>query len=835
MIWRHTPDITDAALCAKKLRHFVERAWPEIDPAPFVPNWHVDAVCDHLQACADGQIQRLIINVPPGTAKSMLCSVLYPAWRWATKPEWQLLSASYNAGLATRDAVKSRELMRGHWYTRWFRGPNSPFEGEPWEFSEDQDNKTFYKNTRYGHRISMGVGGPGTGYRGDCLAGNTLISTERGLVSIRELCAMPSPPKVWSVSRDGAAELATIKATSVRFARARTVDTISGSSITCTDGHRFYSGDSYVQSEDLRKGDALVRDVRNSVPRMSDPFCAPSIRGTEAQRPDVLLASMCDRQYQSPVRQGQDLPNLQGSCVQEQSSAVEFRGLLLDCLQAQENFSRAPSLVSLLSKRIPSAIVAAPTLFEGVRKQDTQSANGWIGQLTLQGGQQLRRMVSFDAPSYSRAGWLAVCELQETTSHKRNDLARQGNTPHESYNSSHQPQATRQSSRESSDAVQLVPHHSPQVETDSVALVGRLGDSFQPMYDIELDRNHNFFANSILVHNCLIIDDPLNAKEAHSEVKRDACIRWKDETMSSRFNVKEKAVEILIMQRLHENDLTGHLLRKGGWEHLVLPAEFETSRRSRTKVFDMSTGKPWEDQRKEEGELLFPTLLPKPVLEQLKKDLGSYAYAGQYQQRPVPAGGGILKREWFKRRWVLPGQDAVEGLECRPVPTQFDHISVWTDAAFKKTEDSDRVAIGVFGVKGVDLYLLHLVWDRMGFGDTVKALEHIRASWPQLSGIYIEDKANGSAIIETLRGKIAGVIAVEPEGGKEARIQAVAPFVEAGNLWLPLSAPWVEDYIVEACSFPKAPHDDAIDCTAYALTHYCAKRYSSILDALTRD
>lgn len=499
MMQEYGSDVIDAGLCAKRFRHYVQRAWNEIDPSPFIANWHVDAICDHLQACFDGQIQKLIINVPPGTAKSMLCGVMFPSWAWIRRPSWQFLSASYEQGLATRDAVKARELMKGEWYTRWFRGPNAPYDFTPWEFSGDQDNKTDYKNTAMGRRMALGVGGKGTGYRGDVL----------------------------------------------------------------------------------------------------------------------------------------------------------------------------------------------------------------------------------------------------------------------------------------------------------------------------------------------LIDDPLNAKDAHSEIKRETCIRWKDETMSSRFNVKEKAVEILIMQRLHENDLTGHLLRKGGWEHLSLPAEYECAKRARTKL--LYKGKPWEDPRKEEGDLLFPALLSKPVLDGLKKDLGSYAYAGQYQQRPVPAGGGVLKRHWFNRRWLLPDQQPVEGFECRPVPIQFDHISVWTDAAFKKTEDSDRVAIGVFGVKGPDLYLLHLVWDRMGFNETVAHLMNIRNTWPQLHGLYIEDKANGSAIIETLRAKIAGVIPVEPDGGKESRINAVAPFIESGNLWLPLSSAWVEDYVVEACSFPKAPHDDAIDMTAYALTHYCAKRYSTILEALTRD
>jgi predicted phage terminase large subunit-like protein len=489
----------EAALCRRSFRHFIRRAWREIDPAPFIPNWHADAIAEHLQALYERQIKRLIINVPPGTAKSMLCGVLWPAWVWSKNPAWQLLGASYEVQLATRDAVKARELMRGEWYTRWFRGPKSPFEGPAWEFADDQDLKQFYRNSEFGLRQSLGVGGKGTGYRG----------------------------------------------------------------------------------------------------------------------------------------------------------------------------------------------------------------------------------------------------------------------------------------------------------------------------------------------HALLIDDPISVKDANSKIARDTCIRWKDETMSSRFNDKENATELLIMQRTHEEDLSGHLLKKGGWEHLCLPAEFEVVGKCRTKTWKGAEF--WKDPRETEGELLFPKLFPASVLATLKKDLGSYAYAGQYQQRPAPAEGGILKRNWFRRRWLLPGQEPIEGMECRTVPLKFDLTVIFGDLAFKDTKDSDRVAIGVFGIKGPDVYLIQLVWDRLSFSATIAALLDLRSKWPGVSGIYIEDKANGPAIIDTLKNKIPGLIPIEPDGGKEARVHAAAPFIEAGNFWLPLFSPKNDDFIAEATSFPKAPHDDAIDMVAYALLRFCGRNNSSLLEALARE
>lgn len=487
-----------AARALVSFRDFVREAWQHADPAPLVWSWHIDAIAEHLQAVTEGQIRQLVINIPPGHAKSMLVSVLWPAWVWTRNPSWQLICASNAQDLVTRDAVKSRDLMRHEWYVKYFRSPDSPFAGvKPWEFSADQDAKLYFKNDRLGHRQGVSVGN-GTGKRGDCL----------------------------------------------------------------------------------------------------------------------------------------------------------------------------------------------------------------------------------------------------------------------------------------------------------------------------------------------VIDDPLLADEAHSEVARENVKRWHDETMSSRFNDMKSAQKVLIMQRLHEDDLAGHVLRQGGWEHLSLPSEFVPKKRTITRSI---TGQQlWTDPRKDEGELLFPEKFPADVLAGAKRTMGSFGYSGQHQQDPVPADGGYLKRHWFNRRWVLPGEKHVDGLECRTLPGQFDLYSIFCDAAFKSTSDSDKIAIGVFGSKGPDVYLLQLAWERMTFSETVARLLDLRSKWSRVSGVYIEDKANGPAIIDVLKSKIPGLLEVQPDGGKEARIAAVGPLIEAGNFWLPLQAKWVDDFISEACAFPKAPHDDAIDMAAYAIRKLCNGAPLAMFDALTR-
>jgi hypothetical protein len=161
-----------------------------------------------------------------------------------------------------------------------------------------------------------------------------------------------------------------------------------------------------------------------------------------------------------------------------------------------------------------------------------------------------------------------------------------------------------------------------------------------------------------------IIDDPLSAQDAHSEAARKYVISWWREVMPSRLNDLEKGQTVIIAQRLHEEDLPGHVLAAGGYTHLRLPSEFETRSTCRcatclagtTGVVDPETGKPWCDPRTKDGELLFPAKFGEAVIAQAKVDLGTAAYSAQHQQNPVPAGGGMIKRAWFRHVWRHAGE-----------------------------------------------------------------------------------------------------------------------------------------------------------------------------------
>jgi predicted phage terminase large subunit-like protein len=320
-----------------------------------------------------------------------------------------------------------------------------------------------------------------------------------------------------------------------------------------------------------------------------------------------------------------------------------------------------------------------------------------------------------------------------------------------------------------------------------------------------------------------VCDDPHNVQEAESDSVRKGTIDWFDVVMSTRVNDPKTNAKVVVMQRCHQQDLSGHLLEQGGWDHLCLPAEYECSGRI--------TSIGWADPRRDVGELLWPERFGPEEIESLKRSLGSYAAAGQLQQRPSPAEGGIIKRYWW-RFWQPPGAhlppvivrlpDGMQRSVIAPeIATVQEQIQSW-DCSFKDLATSDFVVGQVWGRVGPHFLLLDQVRARMDCPATVRAVRKLSTNWPHCLAKLIEDKANGSAVIQMLQHEIAGILPVNPEGGKVARAAAISPLIEAGNVYLPHPqfAPWVDDLIEECAAFPNGAHDDQVDAMTQALLRW---------------
>lgn len=486
----------------RSLYEFVKQSWPIFEPAnPYRDNWHIGAICEHLEAVTRGEIQNLIINIPPGHAKSLLVAVAWPAWVWSWRPQWRSIFTSYARQLAIRDSVRCRQVIESPWYVRNFMRPEAQ---DGWGMQEDSNRKEDFGNTRSGRRLSTAVDGSNTGERGDTI----------------------------------------------------------------------------------------------------------------------------------------------------------------------------------------------------------------------------------------------------------------------------------------------------------------------------------------------VADDPNNVADITSEVHRAEVKRWWTQVMSSRLNDLSKGQKVIIQQRMHADDLTGHMLRAGGYEHLCLPSLFVPRRKSYTFVTKRDPvtddvaldkdGKPvktpfWEDPRTEPDELLFEGLFPKRVLDDMKKPeaLGITGFAGQYQQTPSAEEGGMFKRSQW--RWYKPDGVAAEGKYPRPegcwegpavALPQMRVLFLSLDAAFKDGKKNDYVVFEIWGISGANRYLLDLVRERMSFTRTCEVFKMLSAKWPLARHKLVEDAANGAAIVDSLSATIPGIIAIKPEGGKEARAAAMQPWVEAGNVYLPEGAPWIQAWVDEFADFPNGTHDDQVDAAS---------------------
>jgi predicted phage terminase large subunit-like protein len=216
----------------------------------------------------------------------------------------------------------------------------------------------------------------------------------------------------------------------------------------------------------------------------------------------------------------------------------------------------------------------------------------------------------------------------------------------------------------------------------------------------------------------------------------------------------------------------------------------------------------------------------------LKRSLGSYASAGQLQQRPSPAEGGIIKRHWW-RFWQPRGANlppvqirypdgSLQPAVVVDLPLRVDEqIQSW-DCAFKDLSSSDYVVGQVWARLNADRFLLDQTRARIDCPATVKAVRNLSAKWPQTHAKLIEDKANGPAVIQMLRHELSGIIPVNPEGGKMARASAVSPQIESGNIYLPhpQTAPWVNGFIEECAAFPNGANDDQLDAASQALLRW---------------
>jgi len=325
----------------------------------------------------------------------------------------------------------------------------------------------------------------------------------------------------------------------------------------------------------------------------------------------------------------------------------------------------------------------------------------------------------------------------------------------------------------------------------------------------------------------LIIDDPFkDRKQADSKLIRDNVWDWYLDVAKTR--LAPGGCILVTMTRWHEDDLVGRLLErakkdKGAdqWEVLHFEAIKEKAKAS-------------YDPRRF-GDPLWPERYPKTELIKFKKSTSDRTWSSLMQGSPTVGSGNVVKREWA-RFWHRRGAG-----HQLPQLRDMDEVILSWDLNFKNREDSDDDADGsyvvgqVWAKKHPNYYLIAEWRKNIGFLGSLDGIQYLASAYPQAFVKLIENKANGPAVEETLKKEIAGLILVEPQGGKEARMDAVSPAWRSGNVYLPNPAdhPWVDEWMGEVCGFPRAKYDDRADAHSQAL-FYWMDGQSQILDMLTR-
>lgn len=309
----------------------------------------------------------------------------------------------------------------------------------------------------------------------------------------------------------------------------------------------------------------------------------------------------------------------------------------------------------------------------------------------------------------------------------------------------------------------------------------------------------------------ILIGDDLHAiDEKESDVARESCLDWFDTTFSTRLNNPSTGAIVVIGQRIHMDDISGHLIEQGGWEHLCLPAEYDPDRKCSTSIG-------WEDPRKEEGELLWKERFSREILERQKYNLGALGYSALYGQNPIPPGGYVFNTTYERLFTISPQRDmyhlttpsgmrSVLASECWELTT--------SDVAAKEKEANDFTVFAHWAVTPEhDVLLLDLWRGHWTIPQQKEKARQFYRTWytQRYSAFWFEDVAYQSAISQDLLTEGIPCLGFHPQGDKVMRAVGASIYQEAGKVYFLRGALWLEDFRKEIYTFPKSAKDDQVD------------------------
>jgi predicted phage terminase large subunit-like protein len=749
-------------------------------------NWHHRALCSVLDRFARKEIRFLIICAPPRHGKSEIVSRRLPAFLHGMYPDDEIMATSYNSTLACDMTIDVQRIMDTPEYRQVFPESSITTTGSKTSYSRNSEEHELIG--RKGSYRGQGVGGSFTGRGANfCFIAGTNVLTKDGKVPIEQLKV---GDLVWSYSHDKKIrERKRISNISIRrTTQLVQVETTYGCQVLSTPEHPFFSERrGYTHARALERGEVLwstrLHQKKNSLPTylyfMWKDFRKNKIRIYESikERAQRLLLRSRVLEQTSQLQESQKMLDMRST------DAIEKLSILFREVQAEsEKTAKRNSISSLRSMRkiiSISSLLSIKILFNVLQRLSSFCSYFWEEQSKIQ------RWIRKSIP-------ISVLQAQTTHIRSRYEPVFGLSVGSQTSRASHRREQEYQHMGQSDYPLQFLPHHPSQIIRDTVSSVTEISCEPVEVYDIEVEGNHNFFAENLLVHNC-IIDDPIKGREdADSEVFRERL--WKFYTGTLRPRLEKNGSILLTLTRWHSDDLFGRIVKQGEdpsadqWEVFKFPA---------IKEDDLNPLDP-----REIGEPLWPNKYNLKDLMALKAN-GTRDWNSLYQQRPSAEEGNIINRNWWKYYTEAPGR--------------FDEVIQSWDLAFTAKAKSDFVVGQVWGRVGSSKYLLDQVRGRLSFNNSVQAIIQLSNKWPSARLKLIENKANGPAVEDVLRKTVPGIVLVEPMGDKVARVNAVAPTIEAGNVYLPQNCAWIHDFVSECSDFPNATFDDCVDAMSQAL------------------
>ena len=773
--------------CQESFMAFVKKMWPG-----FIHGRHHAVMAKAFEDIASGKLRRLAISMPPRHTKSQFGSYMFPAWFLGKFPNKKIIQASNTAELAVGFGRNVRNLVMSDQYAEVF--PDVRLR---------QDSKAAgrWSTNHGGEAFSIGVGGTMTGRGGDCLVGNTMIMTYNGLKRIDEV-----KPNEYVLSYCETSNRAVYRKV-VAVAQRQAYDTYQvrdrlGNMVEATGNHRIYYEGGWTPAEAIAVGGSVLSYLPDSFSkgavRASQEVCKesklqPGVLPQLRNSAEKLACRQEGRFHMQELRQG-DLGQQnkkqgllgrvssrasQEARTENQNSSRKKLRHLRNRIQANYQYLREQVLLHKMQKR-PSC------------NGDEGGKQSWLERWRFfwSSKKQSAARLSPCQASCSDDGWGHVCGVQLSGQSSR---------------SSHQPQPIGQQVRELGDSVPVMPlsvsrHAKEQPQASVVSLVERVRyDEGVTVYDIEVEGTHNFFANGILVHNCVIIDDPHDEQTAalamHNPELYDKTYEWY--TSGPRQRLQPNGAIIIIATRWSDRDLIGRVLKDAAergksdeWRYIEFPAILPS------------------------GNPLWPEYWSLEELEALRAELPPSKWNAQYMQRPTGEEGSIVKREWWK---VWEKKD--------PPPCEFI-IQSW-DTAFTKGQRNDFSACTTWGVfhldedeSDVNIILLDSYKERLEFPELKEKATQMYKEWMP-DACIVEGRSSGMPLIFEMRKAGIPVSEYTPSKGNDkfVRLNSVADLFRSGKVWAP-DTRWANELKDDVASFPNGAHDDLVDSMTQALIRF---------------